>query len=84
MKKFELHLDAVIAMFIAFILSLGFNFYQHYQYEDLLREHTSLQMSSLGNDFNVSVTKASLKQCKQKLNEMKSASNLEKKPGGGS
>lgn len=83
MRKFELHLDAVILIVVAFVLSLGFNFYQHYQYQDLLREHADLQMSTLGNDFNVTFMKASLKKCREKLTAMRGVSAADKKPDNG-
>ncbi len=65
MKKIELHIDALAAVIILIAASLGFNFYQRYQYLDLLQEHISLQWRSLTTEFNLSSREASLKECEE-------------------
>lgn len=42
MKKFELHLDALITLIAVFLLAFGFILYQRYQYSDLLQENVDL------------------------------------------
>ena len=42
MKKFELHLDALIAMFVVFALIIAFLLYQRSQYLDLTQENVDL------------------------------------------
>lgn len=75
MKKFTIHLDATIAVLVVFILSFGFNFYQRYQYQDLLDEYLKQNMGSLGNEFSTAFMQVSLEKCEKKLNELEGASD---------
>lgn len=63
MKKLSLHLDAFLVIILVFVLSFGMNFYQRYQYSDLLHEHLELQANALRLEYSVSFMKASLDKC---------------------
>ena len=42
-KKYQLHLDAVIVLIGVFVISFGFNLYQRYQYGDLLQAYVDVK-----------------------------------------
>ncbi|HKK16582.1 MAG TPA: hypothetical protein VJ981_07730 [Gammaproteobacteria bacterium] len=63
MIKYSFNLDACIAIFLVFVISFGMNFYQRYQYSDLLHEHIELQTTALRMEYAVSFMKASLDNC---------------------
>lgn len=63
MKRIYLHMDATIVIILLFLLSFGMNFYQRYQYSDLLKAHLELQVSALRMEYSVSFMKASLDKC---------------------
>ena len=65
MKKIGLHIDAVAVITILFILSFSFNFFQRYQYSDLLEEHSSLQFKHMGTEFSLSTKELLLKKCEE-------------------
>lgn len=70
MKKFELHLDAVVVIVLVFLLSFSFNFYQRYQYSGLLDKHVGLQLQMLGLQSSVENVKGLIEEC---LNELDAA-----------
>jgi len=41
-KKFELHLDALITIAVVFVLAIGFLLFQRYQYADVLQKNIDL------------------------------------------
>lgn len=61
MKKIGLHIDALAVIIFVFLASFSFNFYQRYQYSDLLREHISLQHRVLGMELSIATMEARLK-----------------------
>lgn len=64
MKKIGFHIDALVVIIFLFLLSFGFNFFQRYQYLDLLTEHFKIQQENTGMQFSLSMTEAQLKKCK--------------------
>ncbi len=64
MKKFTLHLDALICITLLLALSLGFNFYQRYQYFDLLKAHNDVQINLMTTEMGHATGQALLKKCK--------------------
>lgn len=69
MKKIGLHIDALAVIIIIFIMSFGFNFYQRYQYSDLLKEHLALQQRNVGMEFSLASLEARLKALEKDNNE---------------
>lgn len=67
MKKFSIHFDALVVLFLVFMTSLGFNLFQRYQYSDLLQEHIRLQIDAQVTDFNLGFMKVDLKKCNDAL-----------------
>lgn len=65
MKKLGLHVDALAALILVFLLSFGFNFYQRYQYADMLEEHISLQFQVANLELGAAMTEAKLKKCEE-------------------
>jgi len=63
MKKIVLHIDALAVIVCIFITSFGFNFYQRYQYSDLLKEHVGLQLQVLTLEFGMATKDAKLEHC---------------------
>ena len=63
MKKFNLHLDALICISLLFILSFSFNLFQRYQYSDLLKEHTGMQLQVATMEFTMAMNDVMLKKC---------------------
>jgi hypothetical protein len=69
MKKFILHIDALVVLILVFSISLSFNFYQRYQYSDLLQDHIKLQVDTQKKDFSLSFMEVNLKKCNESLVE---------------
>lgn len=54
MKIIPLHMDAWIVIILLFAVSFGFNFYQRYEYSDLLKDHIQFQASALRMEYAIS------------------------------
>ncbi len=67
MKKITLHYDALITVLILFIASFSFNFYQRYQYSDLLHEHIAIQKNRLTMELSLAMLESSLDKCENNL-----------------
>ena len=52
-RKFQLHLDALLALALLFVLALGMNFLQYRIYADLAEENRGLQIRVLEQQFNL-------------------------------
>lgn len=61
--KIGLHTDAIAVIVLVFMLSLGMNLFQRYQYSDLLKEHADLQWQLQDVQINLSLTKHQLEKC---------------------
>lgn len=61
--KFEVHYDFVALIVIVFALSVGFNLYQRYQYNDLLSQHTALQWEAQDLEINQRLNLLKLEAC---------------------
>lgn len=61
-KKFELHLDAIVVVVVLFLLSFGANFYQQIQYSGLLQEYVDEKWKSEDLQSQLVVVKAKLEQ----------------------
>jgi uncharacterized protein YneF (UPF0154 family) len=70
MKTFVLHIDALMVLILVFLITLGFNFFQRFQYHDLLQKHITLQVNALKMDFNLSYMKVDLKKCNEYMAEL--------------
>jgi hypothetical protein len=71
MKKFQLHLDAVIVIILLFVGSFAFIVYQDYQYEDLLQE-TVDQRWEIGNlKANEIILRTNLERCEKERKQTK-------------
>lgn len=57
-------MDAWIVIILLFAVSFGFNFYQRYEYSDLLNDHVQLQASTLRMEYAISFMEVSLDHCK--------------------
>lgn len=77
MKKFELNLDAAVVILVVFLISFGFNFYQRYQYSDLLKEHISLQYASFGLENEAGNARVLVGEC---LKELDAATSVAEQP----
>lgn len=53
MKKFELHLDALITIAVVLVLAVGFIVYQRHQYSKVMQENIDLtwEIETLKVDF---------------------------------
>ena len=61
--KLEVHYDFVAMVVISFALSIGFNLYQRYQYNDLLTLHTALEWEAQDMAVNQRLNLRKLKAC---------------------
>ena len=64
MKKFELHLDALITIVAVFALVVAFLLYQRYQYSDLLQENVDLAWENANLQVNLDYKTAQFDECK--------------------
>ena len=71
MKKFELHLDALITIIIVFVLAVGFILYQRYQYSVVLQENIDLTWENEKLKVDLIVEKSLLDKCKNEKNSEK-------------
>ena len=75
MKKFELHLDALITIIIVFVLAVGFILYQRYQYSVVLQENIDLTWDNEKLKADLIFNTNLLDKCK---NEKKSEKEIKK------
>ena len=68
MKKFELHLDALITIIVVFVLALSFILYQRYQYSDLLQENVDLKWEYGNLEANLLLKSNQYDKCKNENN----------------
>ena len=61
--KLEVHYDFVAMVVISFAMSVGFNLYQRYQYNDLLSEHTALEWEAQDMVINQQLNLRKLEAC---------------------
>ncbi len=65
MKKFELHLDAVIVIVLLFIMSLGVNFVLYTLYSAEAKANVQLQIQSQVDQLNLASMKAHMKKLQE-------------------
>ena len=70
MKKFELHLDALIAMFVVFALIIAFLLYQRSQYLDLTQENVDLVWENVTLQASLDYKTAQFDDCKSSILSM--------------
>ena len=75
MKKFELHLDALITIFVVFVLAISFMLYQRYQFSDVLQKNIDLTWDNEKLKVDLILATSSLDECK---NEKKSEKEIKK------
>ncbi len=61
--KLEVNYDFVAMVVISLALSVGFNLYQRYQYNELLTEHTALQWEAQDLEINQRLNLRKLEAC---------------------
>lgn len=60
MKKYHLHLDAIIVLALVVAASLAMNYYQYLQYQDLARENLQLTKDGFIANLNLGSCKSAL------------------------
>ena len=70
MKKFELHLDALIAMFVVFALIVAFLLYQRSQYLDLTQENIDLVWENVTLQASLDYKTAQFDDCESSIPSM--------------
>lgn len=78
MRKFELHLDALIAIIVVFVLVVGFLLHQRHQYSVLLQANIDLAWEQAHLEVNYEHTTALLDSCRseKKAAELKTEKEL--------
>ena len=64
MKKFELHLDALIVIFVVFALAIAFLLYQRHQYSIVMQENIDLLWENSSYEANLVLMTTRLDNCK--------------------
>lgn len=64
MKKFELHLDALIVVFVVFALAIAFLLYQRHQYSVVMQENIDLLWENSSLEANLVLMTAQIDNCK--------------------
>ncbi len=64
-KKVQLHIDAIAAIVLVFLVSFGFNLYQRHQYSSLLQEHVDVQWKAQNMEVNWNYAKGLLEECRK-------------------
>ena len=70
MKKFEIHLDALIVIVVVFALAATFLLYQRHQYSVVLQENLDLRWDNSGLEANLAQMTVQLENCQSNLNLM--------------
>lgn len=52
-KKFELNLDAALVITLLFVITLGLNVFQYFNYQEVLTENIKLQLQSVQDQLNL-------------------------------
>ena len=68
MKKFELHLDALIIIIVVFVLASSFMLYQRYQFSDVLQKNIDLTWDNEKLKVDLVLATSSLDKCKNEKN----------------
>jgi hypothetical protein len=63
MRKVELHMDALIAIIVVFILCFSAVLFQRYQYSDLLQDNVDLTWDNENLKVNLDYTSSKLEEC---------------------
>ena len=63
MRKFELHLDALIVIIVVFALAATFLIYQRHQYSSLLQENVDLVWENSTLEANLALMSSRIKAC---------------------
>jgi len=64
MRKFELHMDALVVMVGVLVLAIAFLLYQRYQYSDLLQENVDLAWKNSSLEAELVMKTAQIDACK--------------------
>ena len=80
MKKFEIHLDAVITIVVIFAVTIGFLLYQRYQYSDLLQENVDLAWENADLKVNLDYKIAQFDDCKSFVASLETSSGESERP----
>ena len=75
MKKFELHLDALIVVFAVFALAVAFLIYQRHQYSVLMQENVDLLWENSTLEANLVLKTDQFEKCQSLVVSMNEASN---------
>jgi len=78
-KKFELHMDALIAVLLVFVAVVSFLVFQRFQYSTLLQENVDLAWENSTLEANLVLKTAQFDECKSFVVSMKE-SGAESKP----
>ena len=76
MKKYELHLDALIAMFIVFAIAMAFLLFQRYQYSVVVQENVDLLWENSDLEANLVLRTAQFDNCQSLVASMKEPENI--------
>ena len=74
MKKFHLHLDAIIVLALVVVASLGMNYYQHTQYKELAKENIQLTKKEMIGRLNLDSCRSSLDRHVKELDDLQKSS----------
>lgn len=66
-RKFEIHLDALIVVIVVFALAAAFLIYQRYQYSNLLQENVDLVWENSNLEANLVLMTSQLEKCKSSI-----------------
>ncbi len=73
MKKFELHMDALIVVAVVFALAVSFLLYQRHQYSILMQENVDLQWENSSLEANLVIKSNQFDQCKSILESLQNS-----------
>ena len=65
-KKFTLHLDAVIVIVLLFVVSLGFNWYQFKESQDLFQQNVDANWEIQDLKTNLMYLKSEYEKCRSR------------------
>jgi hypothetical protein len=70
-KKFELHLDAIIVVVAVFTLAIAFLLYQRHQYSIVMQENIDLVWENSKLEADIGLMSSQWNKCKSAIDSMK-------------
>lgn len=80
MKKFELHLDAIVVVVVVFALAVAFLLYQRHQYSIVMQENLDLVWENSELEVNLALMTSRWSSCKSAIESIEESNAKDEAP----